>query len=100
MTHLKPQERLDNFKGFQEGFNEELAVQESRARIMCGASWLQACTYDMMQFNTEVPKAVTCDLCIDKRGREEALACTSICPTQGIHWGDPATFPSGDKMVL
>jgi NADPH-dependent glutamate synthase beta subunit-like oxidoreductase len=100
VPRLEPQERADNFKEIQKGFSEEMAIQEGKRCIMCGASCVQACPYDVMQFNHEVLKAVKCDLCIDKRGREEAPACTAVCPTQCIHWGDPEAFPSRDNMVL
>ena len=100
MSHLEPQERLGNFREIQKGFSEEMAIQEGKRCIMCGASCVQACPYDVMQFNHEVLKAVKCDLCIDKRGREEAPACTAICPTRCILWGDPAAFPTGIGAIL
>jgi ferredoxin len=48
----------------------------------------------------EIGKAVKCDLCIEKRGREEAPACTTVCPTRCIFWGDPEEFPSGIEVAL
>jgi NADPH-dependent glutamate synthase beta subunit-like oxidoreductase len=99
MPRLDPQERLHSFEEIQEGFTEEMAVQEGKRCIMCGASCVQACPYDVMQFNQDTYKAVKCDLCIDKRGREEAPACTAICPTRCIIWGDPAAFPSAVEVA-
>ena len=100
MPRLEPQERVKNFDEIQTGFTEEMAVQEGKRCIMCGASCVQSCPYDVMQFNHEIGKAVKCDLCIEKRGREEAPACTTVCPTRCILWGDPETLPSGIKMIL
>jgi len=100
MPHLEPQERVKNFDEIQKGFTEEMAVQEGKRCIMCGASCVQACPYDVMQFNHEIGKAVKCDLCVEKRGREEAPACTTVCPTRCIFWGDPEEFPSGIETVL
>jgi ferredoxin len=100
MPHLEPQERVKNFDEIQKGFTEEMAVQEGKRCIMCGASCVQSCPWDVMQFNHEIGKAVKCDLCVEKRGREEAPACTTVCPTRCIFWGDPAGFPSGIEMVL
>ena len=97
---LQPQERVRNFDEIEKGFTEEMVVQEGKRCIMCGASCVQACPYDVMQFDHEIGKAVKCDLCIEKRGREEAPACTTVCPTRCIFWGDPATFPSETKMIL
>ncbi len=95
MPRLEPQERVKNFDEVQKGFVQEIAVQEGKRCIMCGASCVQSCPYDIMQFNHEVGKAVKCDLCIEKRGREEAPACTLVCPTRCIFWGDREGLPGG-----
>jgi NADPH-dependent glutamate synthase beta subunit-like oxidoreductase len=100
MPHLEPRERVKNFDQVQKGFTEEMVVQEAQRCISCGSCCVQACPYDVMQFNHEILKAVKCDLCIEKRGREEAPACTTVCPTRCIFWGDPEAFPSGIDMVL
>jgi NADPH-dependent glutamate synthase beta subunit-like oxidoreductase len=100
MPHLEPQERVKDFDEIQTGFTEEMAVQEGKRCIMCGASCVQACPYDVMQFSHEIGKAVKCDLCIEKRGRGEAPACTTVCPTRCIFWGDPEEFPSGIEVAL
>jgi NADPH-dependent glutamate synthase beta subunit-like oxidoreductase len=100
MPRLEPQERVKNFDQVQKGFTEEMVVQEAQRCVSCGCCCVQACSYDVMQFNHQVLKAVKCDLCVEKRGREEAPACTMVCPTRCIFWGDPAAFPSGIEMVL
>lgn len=100
MPRLEPQERVKNFDEISKGFREEMAVQEARRCISCGACCVQACPYGVMQFNHEILKAVKCDLCVEKRGREEAPVCTTVCPTRCIFWGDPETLPSGVEMVL
>jgi len=99
MPRLDLQERVKGFDEIETGFSEQMAVQEGKRCIMCGASCVQACPYDVMQFNHEQFKAVKCDLCIDKRSREEAPACSLVCPTQCIHWGDPEAFPTRVEMV-
>jgi NADPH-dependent glutamate synthase beta subunit-like oxidoreductase len=98
MPHLDPRVRTQTFDEVQTGYSEEMAVQEGNRCIMCGASCVQA--YDVMQFNQELHKAVKCDLCIDKRARGEAPACTTVCPTRCIFWGDPETFPNGFKKLV
>ncbi|MFC1534233.1 FAD-dependent oxidoreductase [Thermodesulfobacteriota bacterium] len=95
MPHLDPQERVKNFNEVQKGFSEEMALQEGKRCIMCGASCVQSCPWDIMQFNHETSKAVKCDLCIEKRDRGEVPACFSVCPTKCIYWGDPEGFPEG-----
>jgi NADPH-dependent glutamate synthase beta subunit-like oxidoreductase len=79
----------------QLGLTGEMAVQEAKRCISCGTSCVQACPYGIMQFNQSVLKAVKCDLCAEKRGRNEAPACTWACPAHCIYWGDASTFPSG-----
>ncbi|MEE8567086.1 MAG: 4Fe-4S dicluster domain-containing protein, partial [Anaerolineales bacterium] len=100
MPHLEPRVRIQSFDEVQTGFTEDMTVQEGNRCIMCGASCVQSCPYDVMQFNHEIDKAVKCDLCIDKRIIGEAPACTTVCPTRCILWGDPETFPNGFKKVL
>jgi NADPH-dependent glutamate synthase beta subunit-like oxidoreductase len=100
MPRLEPQERVKNFDPVQKGFTEETVVQEAQRCISCGSCCVQACPYDVMQFNHEIGKAVKCDLCIEKRGREEAPACTTVCPTRCVFWGDLEEFPSRIGMVL
>lgn len=100
MPHLDPKVRIGTFDEVQTGLSEDMAVQESNRCVMCGASCVQACPYDVMQFNHEIYKAVKCDLCIDRRDAGEQPACTTVCPTKCITWGDPATFPNGFKKVL
>ncbi len=100
MPRLEPHERVKSFDEVRKGFTEEMAVQEARRCISCGACCVQACPYDVMQFNHDILKAVKCDLCVDKRSRGEAPACTTVCPTRCILWGDVATLPSGVEMVI
>jgi NADPH-dependent glutamate synthase beta subunit-like oxidoreductase len=100
MPRLELQARVNNFDEVQTGFTEDMAVQEGKRCIMCGASCVQSCPYDIMQFNHEISKAVKCDLCVEKRERGEAPACTTACPTRCIYWGDPETFPNGGRMVV
>lgn len=94
ITWLPVEERMDSDE-VQLGFTEQAALQEAKRCITCGTSCVQACPYGVMQFNQDVLKAVKCDLCIEKRGRGEAPACTWACPAHCIHWGDESTFPSG-----
>jgi NADPH-dependent glutamate synthase beta subunit-like oxidoreductase/NAD-dependent dihydropyrimidine dehydrogenase PreA subunit len=100
MPRLGVQERIKSFDPVEEGFTAEMVVQEAQRCISCGACCVQACPYDVMQFNQAISKAVKCDLCVEKRGNGEAPACTTVCPTRCIFWGDPQTFPSGMEMVL
>ena len=63
-----------------------MAVQEAKRCISCGTCCVQACPYDVMQFNHEVTKAVKCDLCVEKRGRKRSLRVTQFVP-RGVFSG-------------
>jgi Fe-S-cluster-containing dehydrogenase component len=76
-----------------------VTVQEAKRCISCGTCCVQTCPYDVMQFNHEVTKAVKCDLCVEKRGRNEVPACYAICPTRCIFWGDPKKFAGNYKVL-
>jgi NADPH-dependent glutamate synthase beta subunit-like oxidoreductase len=95
MPTLDPQKRVKSFSEVQKGFTKKVAVQEAKRCISCGTCCVQACPYDVMQFNQEITKATKCDLCVEKRGRSEIPACFAICPTRCISWGNPKEFPVG-----
>jgi Fe-S-cluster-containing dehydrogenase component len=100
MPRLELQESVKSFAEVNRGFTAEMVVQEAQRCLSCGSCCVQACPYDVMQFDHTITKAVKCDLCVEKRGRGEAPACTVVCPTRCIFWGDPETFPSEMEMVL
>ena len=93
MPRLDAQQRVTNFDEVQLGLTEEMVIQEAKRCINCGSCCVQACPYGVMQFNHDIIKAVKCDLCVEKRGRDEAPACSLVCPTHCIVWGNPDKFP-------
>jgi NADPH-dependent glutamate synthase beta subunit-like oxidoreductase len=99
MSYLEPKKRIRNFNEVQKGLTKEVTVQEAKRCISCGTCCVQTCPYDVMQFNHEVTKAVKCDLCVEKRGRNEVPACYAICPTRCIFWGDPKKFAGNYKVL-
>jgi NADPH-dependent glutamate synthase beta subunit-like oxidoreductase len=99
MPYLEPKKRIRNFNEVQKGLTEGVTVQEAKRCISCGTCCVQTCPYDVMQFNHEVTKAVKCDLCVEKRGRNEVPACYAICPTRCIFWGDPKKFAGNYKVL-
>ena len=100
MPRLDARERVNNFDEVQLGLTEEMVIEEAKRCINCGSCCVQACPYGVMQFNHEIIKAVKCDLCVEKRGNDEVPACTAVCPTHCIFWGNPETFPGRGDMVL
>jgi NADPH-dependent glutamate synthase beta subunit-like oxidoreductase len=95
LSRLAPRQRVKNFNEVQKGFTKSVAVQQAERCLSCGSCCVQACPWGVMQFNQEVTKAVKCDLCVEKRGRDEVPACFSVCPTRCISWGNPKGFPKG-----
>ena len=100
MPRLDAQQRVNSFDEVQQGLTEEMVIQEAKRCINCGSCCVQACPHGVMQFNHDIIKAVKCDLCVEKRGNGEVPACTAVCPTHCIFWGNPETFPGRGDMVL
>jgi NADPH-dependent glutamate synthase beta subunit-like oxidoreductase len=99
MPRLDPQARIKSFDEVQKGLTEEMVLEEAKRCISCGTCCVQACPYDVMQFNHDILKAVKCDLCVDKRGNKEAPACFSVCPVRCIFWGDPEEYKEAVRIL-
>ncbi len=99
MAYLESRKRIKNFSEVQKGLTRGVIVQEAKRCISCGTCCVQTCPYDVMQFDHEVTKAVKCDLCVEKRQRNEVPACYAICPTRCIFWGDPKKFAGSYKVL-
>jgi NADPH-dependent glutamate synthase beta subunit-like oxidoreductase len=99
MPYLDPKKRVKNFNEVQKGLTKGVTVREGKRCISCGTCCVQTCPYDVMQFNHEVTKAVKCDLCIEKRERNEVPACYAICPTRCIFWGNPKKLAGNYKVL-
>lgn len=56
-----------------------------------------ACPFGAMQFDEEKETAVKCDLCLDRIEQGLAPACSQICPTRCIVWGETTVLL--DKMA-
>lgn len=53
---------------------------------------VEACPFGAMQFEEEKGLAMKCDLCIDRLSQAERPACSLVCPTRCISFGDMQTF--------
>jgi Fe-S-cluster-containing dehydrogenase component len=53
-----------------------------------------------MQFDEERDVALMCDLCYERLKRGEAPACSTVCPTRCILWGDMKTISEGMEQRL
>jgi Fe-S-cluster-containing dehydrogenase component len=54
-----------------------------------------ACPFKAMQFDDTREVAAKCDLCLERINQGQAPACSLICPTGCIVWGDAKAL--GDK---
>jgi len=58
---------------------------------------VEACPYGAMQYDEVRGLAVKCDLCYERLEKGEAPACSLVCPSHCIAWGDPKDFPEAAK---
>ena len=49
---------------------------------------LEACPFGAMQFDDGREVAVKCDLCIERLDNDEQPACSKVCATRCIAWGE------------
>ncbi len=49
---------------------------------------MEACPFGAMQFDDDNDVAIKCDLCIERLQRNQPPACSTICGTGTIFWGD------------
>jgi NADPH-dependent glutamate synthase beta subunit-like oxidoreductase len=88
MPRLEPEARVKGFDEVQQGFTEETAVQEAQRCLSCGCACIQACPYDVIQFEVEEGKIHRCDLCFDRIHRGELPVCAEVCLTDAITFGE------------
>jgi len=91
MPRLQPRERVKNFDEVQQGFTEEMVVQEAHRCISCGSCCIQACPYDAITFDEKTGIARKCNLCYNRVANGLYPACAdNICLGHCIYFGDPA----------
>ncbi len=88
MPHLDAPARVTTFDEVQQGLSEEVAVQEAKRCLGCGAVCIQACPYGVIQFNDQEGKAHKCDLCAPRVQRGEQPVCVEVCLTDAISFGE------------
>lgn len=89
MPVLEGGERVGSFAEVQLGFTAEMAAQEARRCITCGASCIQACPYDAITFHGESGKSRKCNLCIERVRNGLIPACAdNVCLAHCVYFGD------------
>ena len=58
---------------------------------------LEACPFGAMQYDDDGETAIKCDLCLDRLKKDQAPACSTVCPTGCIAWGDTKSI--SDRLV-
>ncbi|MBW2072307.1 MAG: FAD-dependent oxidoreductase [Deltaproteobacteria bacterium] len=88
MPELKPEARISNFEEVQLGLSEEMAVEEAKRCLACGCACIQACPYEVIQFDQKAEKTHKCDLCFDRIHLGEVPVCVDVCLTDAIEFGE------------
>jgi Fe-S-cluster-containing dehydrogenase component len=62
---------------------------------------VEACPFGAMQFDEEKEVAMMCDLCYERLQNNQEPACSLVCPTRCILWGDmKAISEKMERMLL
>jgi Fe-S-cluster-containing dehydrogenase component len=70
-------------------FRDEQGVVLIHEEICIGCrECVLACPFGAMQFDDVRETAAKCDLCLERLTRGQAPACSLVCPTGCIAWGD------------
>ena len=68
--------------------NEWGIVQVDEELCIGCKACIEACPFGAMQYDEKREGALMCDLCYERLKNNEAPACSMVCPTRCIVWGD------------
>jgi NADPH-dependent glutamate synthase beta subunit-like oxidoreductase len=88
MPVLNPLDRVNNFEEVQLGLTREMAVEEAKRCLGCGCACIQACPYDVIQFDLKAGISHKCNLCVDRTYVGEIPVCAEVCMTDAIIFGE------------
>ena len=67
----------------------EWGIVRVNAELCIGClACIEACPFGAMQFDEERAVAMMCDLCYERLREGKEPACSTVCPTRCILWGD------------
>ncbi len=72
MPVLEPEARVTSFEEVQLGLTEEMAIQEAKRCLGCAC--IQACPYEVIQFDLKSGISHKCNLCVDRAYVEKSLS--------------------------
>jgi Fe-S-cluster-containing dehydrogenase component len=62
---------------------------------------IEGCPFGAVQFDEEREVALKCDLCFERLEKGEEPACSMVCPTRCIIWGDTkAIYQMMERRLL
>ncbi|MFC1858251.1 NAD(P)-binding protein [Thermodesulfobacteriota bacterium] len=88
MPMLKPEDRVNSFEEVQLGLTAEMAVEEAKRCLGCGCACIQACPYDVIQFDIKSGVSHKCNLCSELTHAGEIPVCAEVCMTDAITFGE------------
>ena len=68
--------------------SEEMVVEEAKRCLGCGSACIQACPYDVIQFDLKAGVSHKCNLCSDRTHAGELSVCAEVCMTDAITFGE------------
>jgi NADPH-dependent glutamate synthase beta subunit-like oxidoreductase len=80
--------RVKSFEEVQQGLTREMASQEGKRCLGCGACCIQACPYGVIQFHAQNGHSHKCDLCFDRVHIGQVPVCSEVCLTDAIAFGE------------
>ncbi len=83
-----PLDRVNHFGEVQLGLTEEMAIEEAKRCLGCGCACIQACPYDVIQFDLKAGISHKCNLCVDRTYVGEIPVCAEVCLTDAITFGE------------
>jgi NADPH-dependent glutamate synthase beta subunit-like oxidoreductase len=88
MPVLPAAERVKNFEEVQLGLKPEAVVEEAKRCLGCGCSCIQACPYEVIQFDLRAGVSHKCNLCSERVYVGEKPVCAEVCMTDAISFGE------------
>ena len=88
MPRAKAEERVNSFDEVQKGLTQDMAAQEGKRCLGCGACCIQACPYGVIQFHGQDGRSHKCDMCFDRVHTGQVPVCSEVCLTNAIGFGE------------
>jgi NADPH-dependent glutamate synthase beta subunit-like oxidoreductase len=88
MPVLEVNTRISSFDEVQLGLTEAMVLEEAKRCLGCGSACIQACPYEVIQFDANAGIAHKCNLCFERVHVGELPVCAEVCMTDAIIFGE------------